>query len=72
MEGYGGISDQINSWITFNDSIQPEAIYVICFAFGSDVNNLVEVPKQRILITSKIFGEFTGEKQNFDEITFDE
>ena len=72
LEGYSGIGDQINSWIPFDDFVEKEAIYVIEFAFASDKNNIVGPSGSKLIITSEIFGNFVGEKQNFDEITFDE
>ena len=72
LEGYSGIGDQINSWIPFDEFVEKEAIYIIEFAFAADKNSIVGPSGSKIVITSEIFGNFVGEKQNFDEITFDE
>ena len=73
VNGYNGISDQVTSWINFNDKFQRESMYIIEFAFAPTVNTISEkFTHKKLLITSSIFGDLIGLHNNFEDITFDE
>ena len=73
VNGYTGISDQIVSWIGFDERFKRESMYIIDFAFASDIKCINEnYITKKLLITSSVFGELTGKYSNFEEIYFDE